>query len=311
MSALPRPLPCAVGVDADDVHLAERGGVLLGPVEAQHPAAALATSSPAGSNHGSPIRSARSRAYIAPCSGWWANDAALTRSSSALVPAVEAADRRPPRAARAGPTAAPAGRRITHSSRTRSKPCRAASRAAAGWSACDQACNASVVRRQRLVEQRPRHAAAAGRGRTASERSPPMTSAKPVVGHPPADVVGPVAQGQPGRLVDRRGPVGRLGVGGDVGDLTESVSVHAADRSRRAQASWESRPRRRGGVAVATGSVRPWAAARTGSRRCARCRSGSRAPGRAWRAAGGRARRRCGCRRSSRSPTPPAAAAGG
>ena len=50
---------------------------------------------------------------------------------------------------------------------------------------------------------------------------------------------------------------------------------------------------------------------RTCSRRCARCRSAPRAPGRAWRAAAGRGRRRCGCRRSSRSPRPPAAAAPG
>ena len=52
-----------------------------------------------------------------------------------------------------------------------------------------------------------------------------------------------------------------------------------------------------------------WRAARSGSRRCGRCRSASRARGRAWRAAVVRGRRRCGCRRSSRSPTPPAAAA--
>ena len=43
-------------------------------------------------------------------------------------------------------------------------------------------------------------------------------------------------------------------------------------------------------------------ARRSGSRRCARCRSPTRTRGRAWRAAGGRGRRPSGCPRSSRSP---------
>ncbi len=53
----------------------------------------------------------------------------------------------------------------------------------------------------------------------------------------------------------------------------------------------------------------PCGQGRSGSPRCARCRSATRTRCRAWHAGGARARRPCGCRRSSRSPRPPAAAA--
>ena len=73
-------------VDADDVHLAEIVAVHLRPVEAEQLAGAArrtAMNNPAGSNHGSPRRSAMSASVQPPCSGCHANAALLTRSSSA------------------------------------------------------------------------------------------------------------------------------------------------------------------------------------------------------------------------------------
>ena len=95
-----------------------------------------ATSSPAGSNQGSAIRSARLAASIDPCSGWWAKAAAFTRiTSSASVS-------RYPRIvtpSASGIATSDASRVITHSARVAENPNRRASAAAAGWSACDHA----------------------------------------------------------------------------------------------------------------------------------------------------------------------------
>ena len=89
VSTLPRPVPCASGMTPDHVDLADRlvlagggGGqrrVHLGPVEAQD--LARWHRRPAGSRRGqtSPRPCARPgpRRSCAPCSGWWANAAAL------------------------------------------------------------------------------------------------------------------------------------------------------------------------------------------------------------------------------------------
>ena len=109
----------------------------------------------------------------------------------------------------------------------------------------------------------------------------------------PADLC--VRRRRPGRrsTVSSRSPEGDVTAG-----LSRLVDADGSSAVRRLQARRQ--PARRS-----------TSAARSGSRRCGRCRSATRAPARAWRAGVVRGRRPCGCRRSSRSPRPPAAAAGG
>ena len=191
-------------VDADDVHLAELGGVLLGPVEAEQPARRpSATSRPAGSNHGSAIRSARLAASIAPCSGWWAKAAALTRTTSSGVGGAVAADGEPAGTASSGSgVARSAGASPTARAPARS-PWRRASAAAAGWSPCDHALSGPSPASASASSARPTPRPRAS-GRTTRLSSSPMHQREAVVAAPrTATVVRVVPQRQPGRLVER------------------------------------------------------------------------------------------------------------
>ena len=162
-------------------------------------------------------------------------------------------------------------RRITHSSRTRSKPVRSARRRAAGWSACDHAssaaCGAHLV--EELLEQLAAQAAAAGLGGHDEGELVVDEHRDGVAVDPGAEPVG-VAQRHQRGLVERGGAVGGLRERGDPLDLAGVVQgVHSAQpsqgRSLTPAARWPRRGRRprRG---------RPWPAPRSGSRRCARCR---------------------------------------
>ena len=175
----------------------------------------MATSSPAGSNHGSAIRAASPASSIAPCSGWWAKASALTRSSSSVSAGVQAriatsVHRRA--AARSSTAASPTGR-----ARARSRT-RAASRAAAGWSPCDHACAGPSLTRPARSEAAP-----AGRGvddevqapRRGSVRSRDSVAA-------PRQPSSARAQRQPRGLVQGGGAV-RPGRG--VGDGLDPVEV--------------------------------------------------------------------------------------
>ncbi len=272
------------------------------------PSPASATSSPAGSNHGSAIRSARLAASIDPCSGWWANAAALTRSTSSASSGAVAADRHAVDA-RARRPATPRAR-ITHSSRVAAKPS-----------------PGSDGPRGRVVDVRPGGDVA---GRLGQRRAGQRACRRPRRARP-AGPRGRARGRAAARTRRRHGPTARRrrarAWASAIRPASSSGSAPSRPRPRGVRRSRpRARPRRRrgrrgrrsapllrrgvgGGGCLGRGS--PWTAARSGSRRCGPCRSASRARGRAWRAAGGRGRRRCGCRRSSRSPRPPAAAGRG
>ena len=300
--------------------------MLLGPVEAEQPLVRpSATSRPAGSNHGSAIRSARLAASIAPCSGWCGEGRGVDADHVVGVGVAVAADRHAVGHASAG-SGREVDRRITHSSRTRSKPVRAppAARRPGGRRATTRSAavrrrpaprprarrpsprpravgrtarsSVAVVQRARS-RRRPRHERAAGqpvvRARSwAASSSGSAPSAAAASRRRDVPSIGTAAC-----AVDPRRPVARRSAADPSRRSASTAGVLARLRARRAR-------RPRGGA--------PWpgpAGRRSGSRRCGRCRSASRARGRAWRAAGARGRRRCGCRRSSRSPRPPGAAA--
>ena len=115
--------------------------VHLGPVEAdQLTGRASATKNPAGSNHGSAIRSSSPARVSPPCSGWWANASAFTaRNASSSRTHLERAHVDPARRLGQRSGRDDSARRITHRSRTLSKPSRPAS-----------------DRRRRMVAVRPR-----------------------------------------------------------------------------------------------------------------------------------------------------------
>ena len=99
-----------------------------------------ATSSPAGSHHGSAIALGEDRGVHAALLGVGGERRGVDPQQVGQVVVAERPDRARAAAARAPAAGRETGRRITHSSRARVKPWRAASRAAAGWSACDHTC---------------------------------------------------------------------------------------------------------------------------------------------------------------------------
>ena len=182
-----------------------------------------ATSRPAGSNHASAIRAARLSASIAPCSGWSANAAALTRTTSSRVRVAVAADRHARRARRARAAASrSAGASPTARAPARS-PCRPASRAAAGWSPCDHAVTGPSPVERRGGQLAAQAAAARRRARRPGRPAPACASAKP---SPPASHSVLSARpwclsAQPGRLVERVAARRRRGsAGADAGSTT-------------------------------------------------------------------------------------------
>ena len=146
-----------------------------------------------------------------PCSGWCANAAALTRSSSASSPG------RNDRTVKSLPPVdgVPVGSGssdllITHSSRTRSKPVRRARAAAAGWSPCDQASHEPSRSPSAASSNRPPYPLSAVRRRHDQVQQVAVDDREAgVLLDADVELFAVVSQPAPGALVERFGTVGR------------------------------------------------------------------------------------------------------
>ena len=102
-------------------------------------AESTASRNPAGSNHGSAMRTRRSSSVHLPCSGCWAKAALFTASQVSSSSPGRNARSVTPSGTTGGGNSAVSGRRICQSTRAREKPRSTASAAADGWSPCAQA----------------------------------------------------------------------------------------------------------------------------------------------------------------------------
>ena len=206
-------------VDADDVHLAERRGSAAWSSGSRAAGRRRrASSRPAGSNHGSAIRSARFGRVHRALLGVVRERRGVDPDQLVGVGRAVAADVSPSGTTSAG-SGSLVGRRITHSDADPLEAVAARQRGRRRVVAVRPGADRRRRSRQRLVEQRRGRRRGPGRpgvrrgsaGRRSAARTPSSRT------HERTDS-GSVPQRQPGRLVERRGAVLGLGGGGDLGD---------------------------------------------------------------------------------------------